>query len=72
MTKVLQLNFATAEGKKMMLTVDSPRTDLTTQIVEAAMQEIISTNVFEFDEYPLATAVSARIIERNVTNLVGN
>ena len=58
MTKVLQLNFATAEGKKMVLTVDAPRIDLTTQIVEAAMQEIIRTGAFEFDE-SLATAVSA-------------
>lgn len=71
MTKVLQLNFATAEGKKIMLTVDDPRTDLTPQIVEAAMQQIISSNAFEYDEYPLATAVSARLIERTVTNLLG-
>lgn len=71
MTKVLQLNFATAEGKKMMLTVDAPRADLTTQIVEAAMQEIISANAFEIDEYPLATSVSARIVERNVTDFIG-
>ncbi|HJF32656.1 MAG TPA: DUF2922 domain-containing protein [Sporosarcina psychrophila] len=38
--------------------------------VEAAMQEIIATEIFELNGAPLATAVDARIIERNVTELV--
>ncbi len=70
MAKTLQLNFKTATGKKVTLTVDEPRTDLTASNVEAAMQEIIASNVFEVDGAPLATAVDARIVERNVTELV--
>lgn len=70
MTKTLQLNFSTEMGKKVLLTVDEPREDLTAEIVEAAMQEIISSGAFIIEEFPLSTAVSARIVERTVTDIV--
>jgi hypothetical protein len=70
MAKTLQLNFITASGKKVTLTVDEPRLDLTPQSVEAAMQEIITLNVFELNGAPLVTAAGARIVDRNVTELV--
>jgi hypothetical protein len=70
MAKTLQLNFNTASGKRISLTVDEPRADLTQQSIEAAMQEIIASNVFEINGALLATVVSARVIERNVTELV--
>ena len=70
MAKTLQLNFHTASGKKVTLTVDEPRQDLVAQSVEAAMQEIIASGVFELNGAPLTTAVDARIVERNVTELV--
>ena len=54
----------------MMLTVDEPRANLTEQGVEAAMQEIISSDVFEVNGSLLATAHNARIIERNVMELI--
>ncbi|MFJ7936715.1 DUF2922 domain-containing protein [Sporosarcina sp. NPDC096371] len=69
MAKTLQLNFSTATGKKVTLSVDEPRADLTAQNVDAAMQEIIAAGVFEVDGAPLETAVGARIVERNVTEL---
>ena len=72
MAKTLQLNFNTSTGKKVTLTVDEPRADLTEQSVEAAMQEIIASGVFEVDGAPLETAVSAHIIERNVTELISD
>lgn len=70
MAKTLQLNFNTASGKKVTMTVNDPRPDLTTQTVEAAMQEIIALDVFELNGASLATIVDARIVERNVTELV--
>lgn len=70
MAETLQLNFATTAGKKVMLTVDEPRTGLTAQEVEDAMEEIIASGAFEVDGTPLAKVVSARIIERNATELV--
>ncbi len=70
MAKTLQLNFITASGKKVTLTVDEPRLDLTPQSIEVAMQEIIATDVFELNGAPLVTAAGARIVERHVTELV--
>ena len=43
MAKTLQLNFSTANGKNMMLSVDEPRADLTTPEVEATMQAVIAS-----------------------------
>ena len=70
MSKTLQLNFGTAGGKKMMLTVDEPRADLTAQEVDAAMQEIINAGVFGVDDFPIDSTISARIVERTVTDLI--
>ncbi|MEK3934414.1 DUF2922 domain-containing protein [Sporosarcina sp. FSL W7-1349] len=70
MAKTLQLNFTTATGKKLMLPVDEPREDLTPQEVTAAMQTVIASGAFLVDGYPLETAGSARIVERQVTDLV--
>ncbi len=72
MAKTLQLNFITGSGKKVTMTVDEPRLDLTPQSVEAAMQEIITLNVFELNGAPLVTAAGARIVDRNVTELVNS
>ena len=71
MSKTLQLNFDTASGKKMMLTVDEPRADITAEEVEAAMEEIISTGAFVVEDLPLESAISARVVERTITNLIG-
>ena len=70
MAKTLQLNFTTAKGKQTSLTVDEPKAGLTPAEVEAAMQEIIDSQVFEVDGSFLATVKGARIIERTVDDLV--
>lgn len=70
MAKTLQLNFVTAAGKQTSLTVDEPRADLSPAEVEAAMQEIISSGVFQVDGSPLETVKGARIVERTVTDLI--
>lgn len=70
MAKTLQLSFTTAQGKQTSLTVDDPKEGLTSSEVEVAMELIISSGVFEVDGSPLETAKGARIVERNVTELV--
>ncbi|MGG0668138.1 DUF2922 domain-containing protein [Sporosarcina koreensis] len=70
MAKTLQLNFTTAEGKQTSLSVDEPKEGLTPSEVEAAMQQIIASGIFEVDGSPLETAKGARIVERTVTELV--
>ncbi len=70
MAKILQLNFSTSTGKNVMLTVDQPRANVTAAMVEATMQAIIASGVFEVNGAPLETSKGARIVERNVTELV--
>jgi len=70
MAKTLQLNFSTSTGKNVMLTVDEPRANLSAVAVEATMQAIIASGVFEVNGAPHETAKGARIVERNVTELV--
>jgi hypothetical protein len=70
MAKTLQLNFATASGKKLMLTVDEPRENLTSAEVESAMQGVINAGVFGVDDSVIESAISARIVERTVTELI--
>lgn len=72
MAKTLQLNFGTAAGKNVLLTVDEPRADLTAPLIESAMQAIIASGVFEVGGSPLETVKNARIVERNVTEIVEN
>lgn len=70
MTKILQLQFETANGKYFMLSVDNPKETLTPQEVESGMQAIISSNVFHVDAIPLAVVKSAKVVERNVTAII--
>ncbi|GKV57567.1 hypothetical protein NCCP2222_35140 [Sporosarcina sp. NCCP-2222] len=67
MSRTLQLTFETAAGKTSMLTVDEPRSDITSEQIQAAMQQIIATGAFEVDGSPLSASKSARIVERTVT-----
>lgn len=70
MAKTLQLIFNTENGKSVTLTVDEPRADFTAPEVEAAMQAIIASSVFEVNDYPLESIKSARVVERDVTDLL--
>ncbi len=69
MAKTLQLTFLTAGDKKVTLSVDEPKIGITEEEVVAAMEEMIQTGIFEIDDYPFASAVSAKIVERSVTDL---
>lgn len=70
MAQVLEMQFETAGGKKLSVSIDDPRADLTALEVEAGMQAVIASAVFEVDGFGLANAYNARLIERNVTDLV--
>ncbi len=72
MAKTLQLNFNTSNGKKVALTVEAPKENLTALEVSTAMQGIIDSTVFGKDGYALSEIVGARIIDRNVTELIQN
>ena len=70
MAQVLEMQFETAGGKKLSVSVDDPRANVTAQEVETGMQAVITSAVFEVDGFGLANAFNARLIERNVTDLV--
>lgn len=69
MAKTLQLEFGNAAGKKVTVAVEEPRENLTVAEVEAAMQQIITSQVFLIDTNPVTEAVSAQIVDRNVQQL---
>lgn len=69
MSKTLQLTFLTAGDKKVTLTVDEPKIGITEAEVAAAMDDIIQANIFAVDDYPFVSVVSAKIVERAVTDL---
>lgn len=70
MAQVLEMQFETSGGKKLTISVDEPRANLTTLDVETGMQALITSNVFEVNGFGLANALSARLIERNVSDLM--
>lgn len=70
MTKTLELGFLTSGGKKVSLTVDEPKEGLTAAEVRESMDAVISTGVFGAEGHPLAEVESARIIAREVTDLI--
>ena len=70
MAQVLEMQFETSGGKKLTISVDEPRANLTALEVETGMQSLIASNVLEANGFGLASAFSARLIERNVSDLM--
>ena len=69
MAKTLQLNFGTAGGKKMMLTVDEPREDLNSARSRAQRcRKSLMQESSKLKAIPLDAAISARIVERQLQN----
>lgn len=61
------MTFLTEEGKKVSMSVKDPKENLTTEQVSAAMDKIISTNVFFTESGDLVKKDSANIVDRNVS-----
>ena len=66
--KRLVMNFKTTGDKKVSISVDDPRDDLTEFEVKAAMTLILSSNVFLPNGDELAALVDARIVETDTTS----
>lgn len=69
MAQTLELRFETAAGKGLTLSVDQPRENLTEAEVESGMAAIIASDVFYVESLPISVVKSARLVERNVTDL---
>jgi uncharacterized protein YggL (DUF469 family) len=70
MDKSLELVFKNQAGKNTRISVKDPKEDLTTQEVEALMNSIIEKNVFETTGGDLVEIVGARLIQKEVVDLI--
>jgi len=69
--KSLELIFNNEAGKNARLSIKDPKEDLTTQEVEALMNNIIAKNIFETSGGDLVEIVGARLIQKDVVDLIG-
>ena len=68
LNRKLVMTFKTTDDKKVSLTVDNPREDLTGEEVKTAMELIKEKNIFASGGADLASLVSAKVVETDTTN----
>ncbi|WP_282193164.1 DUF2922 domain-containing protein [Romboutsia ilealis] len=68
LNKKLIMTFKTTDDKKVSLTVDNPREDLTEEEVKTCMELIKEKNIFAPNGADLASLVSAKVVETDTTN----
>ena len=68
LNRKLVMTFKTTDDKKVSLTVDNPRDDLTEEEVKTAMKLIKEKNIFAPGGADLASLVSAKVVETDTTN----
>jgi hypothetical protein len=69
--KNLELLFRNTAGKNARISVQDPKEDLTTEEVQALLDDIVAKNVFETPGGDLVEAVGARLIQKEVIQLIG-
>ncbi|MGM9951206.1 MAG: DUF2922 domain-containing protein [Lysinibacillus sp.] len=67
MTQLLELVFELANGKSLTLSIPNPKANLTDNEINAAMQTIVTSNVFVREGAAITAKKGARIVERGVT-----
>ena len=68
LNRKLVMTFKTTDDKKVSLTVDNPREDLTEEEVKTAMELRKEKNIFAPGGADLASLVSAKVVETDTTN----
>lgn len=66
--KKLMMSFKTLSDKKVSITVDDPRDDLTETEIKTVMTLILSSNVFLPNGEELASLVDAKVVETGTTS----
>jgi len=69
MTKRLLMSFRNADGNRVSLSVDDPRDNITDAEVKAAMQTVLTQNIFDSKGVDLVEIVDATIVETTKTDL---
>lgn len=70
MTRTLQIVFQNEKGKRFTVSVDEPIENLTEELVQQVAAELIGTNMFVLEGQPLEQLLSAKVIERQVTDIL--
>lgn len=65
--KKLMMTFKTVGDKKVSISVDNPKDDLTEAEIKTIMTLILAKDVFAINGEPLATLVEAKVVETETT-----
>ena len=68
LNKKLVMTFKTTDDKKVSISVDNPREDLSENEIKSAMELIIDKNIFSPNGADLAALVSAKVVQTDTTN----
>ncbi|TCO69230.1 DUF2922 domain-containing protein [Marinisporobacter balticus] len=70
MTKKLEMVFTNQMGSKTTLIVDNAKEDLTQENIKAAMNAIITANIFETTKGELTGIDSAQIVTTDIEEMI--
>ena len=68
LNKKLVMTFKTTDDKKVSISVDNPREDLSEEEIKTSMELIKDKNIFAPGGSDLAALVSAKIVQTDTTN----
>lgn len=71
MDKSLELIFKNQAGKNARMSMQDPKDDLTADQVQSLMDNILEKNIFETTGGDLVEAVGARLIQKEVIDILG-
>ena len=66
-TKRLVMTFKTTDDKKVSLSVDDPREDITESEIKDAMDLVVSKNIFAPNGADIVSAVEAKVVVTDTT-----
>ncbi|MCI9061467.1 MULTISPECIES: DUF2922 domain-containing protein [Romboutsia] len=66
-TKRLLMTFKTTDNKKVSLSVDNPREDITESEIKDAMDLVVSKNIFAPNGADIISAVEAKVVVTDTT-----
>ncbi|SHH42062.1 DUF2922 domain-containing protein [Tepidibacter thalassicus] len=72
MAKKLLMTFENELGKKVSISIDDPREDITSDEVKTVMNDIVTKNIFTSSGGDLKKVDSAKIVETDITEFEYN
>lgn len=67
-TKRLLMTFKTTDDKKISLSVDDPREDVTEAEIKSAMDLVVAKNIFAPNGADIISAVEAKVVVTDTTS----